>query len=35
MNGLGLDDWLQPVIEAANPDVPVVRLAEDLPGSTT
>ena len=32
MNGLGLDDWLQRVIKAANPDVPVVRLAEDLPG---
>jgi manganese/iron transport system substrate-binding protein len=32
MNGLGLDDWLTKVIRAANPDVPVVRLAEDLPG---
>ena len=32
MNGLGLDDWLERVINAANPDVPVVRLAEDLPG---
>jgi ABC-type Zn uptake system ZnuABC Zn-binding protein ZnuA len=32
MNGLGLDDWLQPVIDSANPDVPVIRLAEDLPG---
>jgi len=32
MNGLGLDDWLQRVIKAANPDVPVVRLGEDLPG---
>ena len=32
MNGLGLDDWLVRVINAANPDVPVVRLAEDLPG---
>jgi manganese/iron transport system substrate-binding protein len=34
MNGLGLDDWLVKVIHAANPDVPVVRLAEDLPGVT-
>lgn len=32
MNGLGLDDWLQPVIDSAKPDVPVVRLAENLPG---
>jgi manganese/iron transport system substrate-binding protein len=32
VNGLGLDDWLQPVVESAAPDVPVVRLAEDLPG---
>ena len=31
MNGLGLDTWLEPVIESAAPDVPVVRLAEDLP----
>ena len=34
MNGLGLDDWLLRVIHAANPGVPVVRLAEDLPGVT-
>jgi len=33
MNGLGLDDWLLRVIKAANPDVPVVRLGEDLPGA--
>jgi manganese/iron transport system substrate-binding protein len=32
MNGLGLDDWLQPVIDSAKPDVPVVRLGENLPG---
>ena len=32
MNGLGLDDWLEPVIDLGQPDVPVVRLAEDLPG---
>jgi ABC-type Zn uptake system ZnuABC Zn-binding protein ZnuA len=32
MNGLGLDDWLQPVIDSAKPNVPVVRLAENLPG---
>ena len=32
MNGLGLDAWLEPVITSAAPDVPVVRLAEDLPG---
>jgi ABC-type Zn uptake system ZnuABC Zn-binding protein ZnuA len=31
MNGLGLDEWLEPVILAAAPDVPVVRLAELLP----
>jgi manganese/iron transport system substrate-binding protein len=30
MNGLGLDAWLEPVIEAAAPDVPIVRLAEHL-----
>jgi manganese/iron transport system substrate-binding protein len=34
MNGLGLDDWLERVIRAAAPDVPVVRLGEDLPGVT-
>ena len=32
MNGLGLDAWLEPVIESAAGDVPVVRLAENLPG---
>jgi manganese/iron transport system substrate-binding protein len=32
MNGLGLDAWLEPVIESAGKGVPVVRLAEDLPG---
>ena len=31
MNGLGLDEWLEPVIAPAAPDVPVVRLAELLP----
>jgi ABC-type Zn uptake system ZnuABC Zn-binding protein ZnuA len=34
MNGVGLDDWLVRVVEAAAPDVPVVRLGEDLPGVT-
>jgi manganese/iron transport system substrate-binding protein len=32
MNGLGLDAWLDPIVAAAAPDAPVVRLAEDLPG---
>lgn len=32
MNGLGLDAWLEPVIGSAAKDVPVVRLAENLPG---
>jgi ABC-type Zn uptake system ZnuABC Zn-binding protein ZnuA len=32
MNGLGLDAWLEPVIESAASNVPVVRLAENLPG---
>jgi ABC-type Zn uptake system ZnuABC Zn-binding protein ZnuA len=32
MNGLGLDGWLEPVIESAGSNVPVVRLAENLPG---
>ena len=31
MNGLGLDEWLEPVTGMAAPDVPVVRLAELLP----
>jgi manganese/iron transport system substrate-binding protein len=34
MNGLGLDEWLDPVVRAAAPDVPVVRLGEDLPDVT-
>ncbi|HEX5015159.1 MAG TPA: metal ABC transporter substrate-binding protein [Candidatus Limnocylindrales bacterium] len=33
MNGLGLDNWLERVVDAAAPDVPVVRLGEDLPGA--
>ncbi|MES2209670.1 MAG: metal ABC transporter substrate-binding protein [Chloroflexota bacterium] len=32
MNGLGLDDWLQSTIAAASTGVPIVRLAEGLPG---
>jgi manganese/iron transport system substrate-binding protein len=32
MNGLGLDAWLEPAIQAAAEDVPVARLGEDLPG---
>jgi zinc/manganese transport system substrate-binding protein/manganese/iron transport system substrate-binding protein len=32
MNGLGLDDWLAPLIANAAVDVPTVRLAPDLPG---
>ena len=32
MNGLGLDEWLEPVARTAAPDVPILRLAEDLPG---
>lgn len=32
MNGLGLDDWLQRVIDATAGSAPVVRLAENLPG---
>lgn len=32
MNGLGLDDWLESTISAASTGVPIVRLAEDLPG---
>ena len=34
MNGLGLDDWLEPVVQSAAPDVPVVRLGEGLEGTT-
>jgi manganese/iron transport system substrate-binding protein len=34
MNGLGLDNWLERVVESAAPDVPVVRLGEDLAGTT-
>lgn len=33
MNGLGLDNWLERVVESAAPDVPVVRLGDDLPGA--
>ena len=33
MNGLGLDNWLERVVDSAAPDVPVVRLGEDLPGT--
>ncbi|MEO6207225.1 MAG: metal ABC transporter substrate-binding protein [Candidatus Limnocylindrales bacterium] len=32
MNGLGLDDWLQPVIEDSGSTAPIVVLAPDLPG---
>jgi ABC-type Zn uptake system ZnuABC Zn-binding protein ZnuA len=33
MNGLGLDDWLLPLAQnAGRPDLPVLKLAEDLPG---
>jgi len=33
MNGLGLDDWLTRALgNAAQPDTPILRLAEDLPG---
>lgn len=32
MNGLGLDDWLTPVITDTGIDAPVVRLAENLEG---
>src|SRR5262245_24771052 len=32
MNGLGLDDWLEPVVASVAPDVAIVRLAEDLDG---
>ncbi len=32
MNGLGLDDWLESTISATSKDVPIVRLAEGLPG---
>jgi ABC-type Zn uptake system ZnuABC Zn-binding protein ZnuA len=32
MNGLGLDDWLQATASAISADVPLVRLAVDLPG---
>lgn len=34
MNGLGLDDWLAPMVENAAVGVPVIRLALDLPGVT-
>jgi ABC-type Zn uptake system ZnuABC Zn-binding protein ZnuA len=33
MNGLGLDDWLLPLAQnAGRPGLPVLKLAEDLPG---
>ena len=33
MNGLGLDDWLTRALgNAAQPNTPILRLAEDLPG---
>jgi manganese/iron transport system substrate-binding protein len=32
MNGLGLDDWLTPVITDTGVDAPIVRLAENLEG---
>jgi len=32
MNGLGLDDWLEPTISAASTGAPILRLAEQLPG---
>jgi ABC-type Zn uptake system ZnuABC Zn-binding protein ZnuA len=32
LNGLGLDDWLEETISAASADLPIVRLAVDLPG---
>jgi len=31
MNGLGLDDWLRPVVEDSGSSAPIVVLAEDLP----
>jgi ABC-type Zn uptake system ZnuABC Zn-binding protein ZnuA len=35
MNGLGLDEWLRGLAEAAgSPEVPIVELAEDLDGVT-
>lgn len=34
MNGLGLDDWLAPVLEDSGTAAPIVVLAEDLPGAT-
>lgn len=34
MNGLGLDDWLAPMMSSAAVGVPTVRLAPDLPGVT-
>jgi ABC-type Zn uptake system ZnuABC Zn-binding protein ZnuA len=32
MNGLGLDDWLLPVVEGSGSTATVVALGEDLPG---
>jgi ABC-type Zn uptake system ZnuABC Zn-binding protein ZnuA len=34
MNGLGLDDWLTPVLEDSGTAAAIVVLAEDLPGVT-
>ena len=34
MNGLGLDDWLARVVDSAAPGVPIVKLAEGLPGAS-
>jgi ABC-type Zn uptake system ZnuABC Zn-binding protein ZnuA len=33
MNGLGLDDWLEPLAQnAGRPNLPILKLAENLPG---
>jgi ABC-type Zn uptake system ZnuABC Zn-binding protein ZnuA len=32
MNGLGLDDWLRPIVEDSGSSAPIVVLAEDLTG---
>jgi ABC-type Zn uptake system ZnuABC Zn-binding protein ZnuA len=34
MNGLGLDEWLAPMVDDSGGDAPVVELGEDLPGVT-
>lgn len=34
MNGLGLDDWLEPLAHnAGRPELPILKLAQDLPGA--